>query len=213
MPLLFTKNENDSLRYSIWHNTEGDDFFLDRLDLSNVELDELSQLRSRKKSEWLCSRYLLTIAADHEIRGACLKDEFGKPYIEGADEFISISHTFNYTAVIISKYVCGIDIQVVVPKIIAIGPRFISENEIKFIPENNKLYYFHVIWGAKEAMYKCHGKKELDFRRHLIVSPFDFDPLGFTFEGMLLKDGLIKLYTLYAELTDNIVTIHAIENK
>lgn len=45
------------------------------------------------------------------------------------------------------------------PKIIAIGPRFINENELKYIPQNNKLYYFHVIWGAKEAMYKCHGKR------------------------------------------------------
>ncbi len=135
MPLILTKNENGLFRYGIWHHIEADEFFLQRLKLSNAEEAEVQNLKARKKSEWLCSRYLLTIVADHEIRGACLKDEYGKPYIEGSDENISISHTFDYTAVIISKKLCGIDIQVVVPKIIAIGPRFINENELKYIPK------------------------------------------------------------------------------
>ncbi|MFZ1457975.1 MAG: 4'-phosphopantetheinyl transferase superfamily protein [Saprospiraceae bacterium] len=212
MPLILIKNENGLFRYGIWHHIEADDFFLERLNLSRAEEAELQNLKARKKSEWLCSRYLLTIVADHVMRGACLKDEYGKPYIEGSDENISISHTFDYTAVIISKKVCGIDIQVVVPKIIAIGPRFINENELKYIPQNNKLYYFHVIWGAKEAMYKCHGKKELDFKKHLEVSPFDFSQNCFRFEGRLHKDDCIVKYSLYAELNEKIMTVYAIEN-
>lgn len=213
MPLLYIKNEKSAYKFGIWHNLEGDDFFLDKLDLIKEEMEEVASLRSRKKSEWLCSRYLLALVADHEIRGACLKDRFGKPYISGSSEYISISHTFDYTAVIISEFVCGIDIQVVVPKILAIGSKFINESELKYIPEDNKLHYFHVIWGAKEAMYKCHGKKELDFKKQMEIKPFQFSEYNTSFAGILTKNEIIKTYDLKAELKNNIMIVYAIENQ
>lgn len=211
MPLIYINHQNDTFRYGIWQNTETDDFFLKKLKLAEAETNELSSLKARKKSEWLCSRYLLMQVADHDIRGACLKDQYGKPYIEGSKDKISISHTFDYTGAIIGQRNCGIDIQVIVPKIIAIAPRFINEKEQNFISENNKLHYFHVIWGAKEAMYKCHGKKELDFRKHIQVNEFEFCSSGMEFFGEIRKDNFNKNYMLHAQLFNDIMIVYANE--
>ena len=211
MPLLHNYTNTLNLRYGIWHNTEGDDFFEKKLELFVEEKQEVSILKGRKKSEWLCSRYLLELVADHKLRSACIKDKYGKPYLKDGSEFISISHTFDYTGVIVSQYVCGIDIQVIVPKIIVIAPRFISVEEFKNIPENNNLPYIHVNWGAKEAMYKCYGKKELDFRKNIFVEPFTFDPEGFVFYGQIRKGTFIKKYSLYARQIENMILVYAIE--
>ncbi len=209
---LHTLIADTDLRYGVWHNEEGDRFFLDNLSLYEQEHQEVSKLKTRKKSEWLCSRFLLDKVTGHRINGACLKDTFGKPYIDGSRDFISISHTFDFTAVIVSHKVCGIDLQVMVSKIIYIGPRFISKLEMSFIPENNKLPYYHVIWGAKEAMYKCFGKKELDFKAHLMVDEFSYEKNGFCFSGSLKKGELFKKYRLYCKQIDQMILVYAIED-
>ncbi|MBK8518470.1 MAG: hypothetical protein IPL55_19945 [Saprospiraceae bacterium] len=212
MPLICKLTGLDTVRLGVWQNVEGDQYFFDHLDLYIPEREEVDHLKTRKKSEWLCSRYLLYQVAGHGLRGACLKDQYGKPFIHGSDEFISISHTFNYTAVIVSRKVCGIDLQVIVPKIIPIGVRFINSIELSFIPDDNKLSYYHVIWGAKEAMYKCYGKRELDFRTHIRVGNFIFDKDGFEFEGEVKKGDYQKNYKIYGRQIDQMILVYALEN-
>ena len=210
MPLQ-TMFSDEDLRYGVWHNKEGDSFFQNNLKLYEQEHQEISDFRSKKKSEWLCSRFLLDLLADHRLSGACLKDTFGKPFIDGSNDHISISHTFDFTAAIVSHKVCGIDLQVIVPKILYLGPRFISKSELSIIPEGNNLLYYHVIWGAKEAMYKCYGKKELDFKSHLQTDKFYFQQDGFYFNGTIIKGDFKRKYTLYCKQIDQMILVYALE--
>ncbi len=210
MPEVQIITDND-VRYGVWQNVESDDFFLNNLKLYNLEQQEVAALKARKKSEWLCSRYLLDQVTDHRLSGACLKDTFGKPYIDGSQDFISISHTFDFTAVIVSRKVCGIDLQVMVPKILTIGPRYISDREMTFIPENNKLHYYHVIWGAKEAMYKCYGTKELDFKNQLVIHDFYYFHDGFYFNGEIIKGSFKTKYKLFCKQIDQMILVYATE--
>ena len=53
-------------------------------------------------------------------------DEFGAPHIKGNK--ISISHSSEITAIIVSPYEVGVDIQKISPKTLAISTKFISEN-------------------------------------------------------------------------------------
>ena len=211
MPLIFHTDIQPQGQYGIWQTKESDEFFLSELDLYPEEIIELQELKSRKKSEWLSSRYLLHHLSGRILRGACLKDKFGKPYLAGSDHFISMSHTLDFTAVIAALNPVGIDIQYMVEKIQRISNKFVGDDEFLFIPEVDRNLYFHAIWGAKESMYKAYGKKELDFKNHMTVSPFVFDPDGFYFDGEIKKNDFIRKYRLFCSQTANIILVYASE--
>lgn len=212
MPLIQKSEILPQGIFGIWQNQESDDFFLSGLQLYPSEIAEMVPLKSRKKTEWLSSRYVLHLLSERKFRGACLKDKYGKPYLDGSDHFISISHTLDYTAVIASRLSVGIDIQVVLEKIGRISHKFIRDDEFKFIPEIDKILYLHTIWGAKESMYKAYGKKELDFKHHMKVNAFIFNHNGFYFEGEIKKNNFFKKYRLFCSQSDNIVLVYAVEN-
>ena len=211
MPLIYHSNILPQGQYAIWQTMESDDFFLSELELYTQEIKEFQTLKSKKKSEWLSSRHLLHQLSGRNLRGACLKDQYGKPYLEGSDHFISISHTLDFAAVIASLNPVGIDIQYIVEKIQRISTKFVREDEFQYIPETDRILYFHTIWGAKEAMYKAYGKKELDFKNHMIVSPFVFNSNGFYFEGEIKKNNFFRKYRLFCNLTANIILVYATE--
>ena len=61
--------------------------------LSPDEIAIIRELSPRKRSEWLASRDLLFQIAALPERAKCLYDDFGKPYLEGIDKHISVSHS------------------------------------------------------------------------------------------------------------------------
>lgn len=195
---------------AIWHVTESDSFFLENLSLYEEEILEISTLGKRKKSEWLSSRYLLHLLSERQTRGACKKDEYGKPYLDGSNYNISISHTEDYVAVIASPYSVGIDIQTITPKIEKIAPKFINDTEASSIPKSKNLWYCHTIWSAKEAMYKAYGKKEVNFKHDMIILPFEFKPEGFFFEGYFTKKNHLQKYQLYCEKIENLIFVYGL---
>ena len=170
MPLFLKLNTEQEGVAGIWQTEEDDSYFLDRLQLYPEELEELKTLRSRKKTEWLSSRYLLHLLSERHIRGACLKDAYGKPYLQDSDYHISISHSGKFTAVIASPHIVGIDIQIIVAKIERIANKFVTDTEFNSVHNQYHIESLHAIWGAKEAMYKAYGKKALDFKKHLKVT-------------------------------------------
>lgn len=211
MSLIYQSDLHNNGIYGIWHVEEDDSFFMSKMSLFPIEELELSLLKSRKRTEWLTSRYLLHILSKREIRGACLKDEYGKPYLEHSENYISISHSGEFTAVIGAAKPVGIDVQVFVPKIARIVSKFINEEEWKYIPTDNSLFYFHAIWGAKESIYKAYGKRGLDFKKHMMIDTFEFDADGFFFQGTLNKDEILRKYTLFCRQIENLILVYGVE--
>lgn len=211
MGLIFKENLLETGVLGVWESTEPDIFFEERIDFYPEELEELTLLKARKRSEWLSSRYLLHVLSERNTRGACVKDQYGKPYLKDSPYHISISHTHNFTAVIGSSVSCGIDIQHWVEKISRIAKRFISEAEFEYIDMSNALSYYHALWGAKEAMYKSYGIRSLDFRADMRILPFIYRPEGFFFEGMIQKGSFNKNYTLFCRQIDQLVLVYALQ--
>jgi phosphopantetheinyl transferase len=101
------------------------------------------------------------------------KDENGKPFIKNNRSHISLSHSGHFAAAMLNTAEpIGIDIQEVREKIIKIAPKFISEKEYSYLKAERKIEAIHVIWGAKEAMFKKHGIGEVLFKEHIVVHPF-----------------------------------------
>jgi 4'-phosphopantetheinyl transferase len=102
-------------------------------------------------------------------------DEHGKPHLN-AGRYISISHSFTFTAIIFSHdKAVGIDVEKQREKILKIAHKFTPFEEYKTIANVDALISkLTIVWGAKESLYKIYGKKKLLFLHHIYVADFKF---------------------------------------
>ncbi|MHB0755458.1 4'-phosphopantetheinyl transferase family protein [Polaribacter sp. M15] len=102
-------------------------------------------------------------------------DEFGKPHLDKG-RYISITHSFNFTAIIYStEKEVGIDIEKQRDKILKMAHKFTPIEEYKTIANADALISkLTIVWGAKESLYKIYGKKKLLFLRDIYVADFKF---------------------------------------
>lgn len=147
-----------------------------------------------KRLQHLAGRYVLkSLFEDFPLDEIALADTH-KPFLPGEQYHFSISHCGNFAAAIASTQKrVGIDIELETPRIKSIVPRFLGPDEIRFLSGWEHLTQFHlqmttVLWSAKEAIYKWHGSRQMDFKKHMylngpvvyhsnekIVLPFLFD--------------------------------------
>ena len=213
MPLYLKKKWQSGHQWAIWEITEDEPFFLDHLSLHEQEAAELARIKGRRRLEWLASRYLVHLMvadAPEWDRTPLLKDEFGKPHLDGSDLHVSFSHSHRFVAVILGKMTVGIDIQKFVPKITAIAHKFMRMEEAATLTNDTRLEHLHFYWGAKEALYKCYGRKQLDFRKHIHVQPFVYQETGKT-TGIVSKDAFHQTYDLFFEKIDGYFLVYAVE--
>ncbi len=212
MPLVFKKNYTAQTLVGVWKIEETEFFFLNALLLSNEEQLEMALLAPRKRLEWLATRYLLHVLLEKTERAISAKDEFGKPYLKNYPSlFISLSHSQDRVAVVISTQCVGIDIQYFTPKIERIAPKFMRQEELQSLVPSSQITHLLTYWGAKEALYKAYGKKELDFKKHILVEPFAFDlAIGKT-KGVVAKPPFYETYTIEYELVEAFVMVVTIQ--
>ncbi len=122
-----------------------------------------------RRREYLAARLLLHRMSGRRQRGELIKDADGKPHLADSHFFVSISHTVGYSAALAHPRSCGIDVQRIVPRITRIAPRFLGTEESRQLSPEHQLVQLHLIWSAKEALYKAYGRRQLDFREHLRI--------------------------------------------
>lgn len=201
MPLWKEWNLPDGTQLGIWKIEESEAFFRERLTLVEVEEKELAPLRGRRRLEWLASRYLVHDLLSDEPewdRIPLRKDDCGKPHLFGSPLHLSFSHTHEWVAVVISEVPVGIDIQVFVEKIGRLKKRFVRPVEGESLRSETELKHLHFYWGAKEALYKAYGRRELDWLDHLLVEPFDYQEYA-TSTGQVCKGDICQNYHLNFE--------------
>lgn len=93
-----------------------------------------------------------------------LKNEHGKPYIEGNPVYFNLSHSNNLgLAAFCGQFGIGVDIEYIRPEYsgLKIARRFFSEaeiNELIALPEHQQTAGFFNCWSRKEAYIKARGK-------------------------------------------------------
>jgi len=99
-------------------------------------------------------------------------DTYGKPHLKDGKQ-ISISHSFIFSAVIVSDVAIGIDIEKQRDKIRVIANKFV-DYEFQYLNKNTNGYVkdLTVIWCAKESLYKLFETPGLSFKQHTLVIPF-----------------------------------------
>jgi phosphopantetheinyl transferase len=210
VPLIERNKIGPQITYGIWKIEEPASYFEVRLDLSRNELDQISTLKGRRKLEWLASRWVVHMIADHNQRIELKKDLHGRPFMAGFHHHISISHTNGYTTAILADKPAGIDIQVRVEKIYRIDHKFLSEEELANINPLRRLEFLHVYWGAKECLYKAYGRRQLDFKRDLVIQPFNLEQ-RFT-KGLIKKESPSMTFDIYFECRKDYVFVYSIQS-
>ena len=208
LPLHIKKDLPNNVYLGIWKIEEQDDYFASRLELSDAEIQQLTPLKARRRTEWLATRWLVHILSGRSSRGSLIKDEHGKPYLDDSKFQISISHTKGYAAAIAADRLVGIDIQVRVLKISRIAPKFMSELELRNVPAHRYIDYLHIYWGIKESLYKAHGRRALNYRQHLHVHPFNIELQMTSAE---IKKGNAEQYGVHFALCSDYVLTYVIE--
>jgi len=99
-------------------------------------------------------------------------DQNGKPHLTDGN-YISISHSYTFSAIIISDHPVGIDIEKQRPKILKIAHKFSTPLPHPTLSNNlDRIRKLTIVWGAKEAVYKSYAQPGVSFLEHIFVEDF-----------------------------------------
>lgn len=171
MPIVFKKSHN-SYNLLVWESTEDMAELEVKSGLTPKDIDLVHSFKSEnRRREYLSVRTALKELCGSDCPGI-IYDPYGKPSLDNG-EFISISHSGSLIALILSKDKnLGVDIEFLREGIIPISRKFVSESEKSALSADQYVEQLHVIWGAKEVLFKIYGIGEMDFREDMVVQPF-----------------------------------------
>jgi len=204
MPLYKTIQPKDNAQVLIWKITEDLPFF-EAINLTENSLHRVQNMKSvTHKKGFLSVRFLLKELGYNDADLFYTND--GKPHLKDGKR-ISITHSFDFSAIIVSDVVAGIDIEKNRGKIVKIASKFIGKEE-KFLQKENVIEQLTVIWGAKESLYKIHPDGGLLFKKHLPIEPFKLSDKQT--KGWIIKDDFYEVYRIYFEKIEDYTLVYAI---
>jgi len=153
--ILLKKEKNQSL--GVWEISES----INELKAltKGVKFDQIKS--QKRKLEILAVRALLkemcgNVKLDHNKYGAPILDNNKK---------ISISHSKQLVAIIVSESKSAIDIEIISKRILKIKDKFISSYE----NINESQESLTIAWSTKECIYKWHQKGNLNFKDDISI--------------------------------------------
>lgn len=173
MPLHQTIQHDPKTQILVWKITESLIDLFDSVNVTDQSLFRIGNMKSEShKRGFLAVRMLLQHAGytDYDL----YYDAFGKPHLRDGTH-ISISHSHEFSALILSDKTTGLDLELRREKIALIADKFIEPSFVldKTAPDHiNKLT---VNWGVKEAVFKIRNEKGISFKDHITVSPFHME--------------------------------------
>lgn len=195
---VYKKNkiENDAILI-VWKIEEDYNSLRSNMFLSNDSEKKIALFSSvKRRIEFLVVRKLLQEANYKDIDLSYNSD--GAPLLKNSN--ITISHTSNYVAVIISNKRVGVDIEKNRKQLFRISHKFLNKNEKKTF-DTNSLLVLSIIWNTKEAMFKLCEKSGIDFIENLNVTKIDFE--NKIVEGEMIFNGVLKKVSGSLDIFDN----------
>lgn len=207
MPIHKTLTVNDTSKVLIWKIEESFEDLSKDIELTKSSSERVNNMKSDlHRRGFLSVRQLLKEVGytDADL----VYDEYGKPHLKDGN-FISITHSFTFSGIIISsKKPVGIDIEKQRDKIVKIAHKFTPIEEYKSIANHDALVSkLTIVWGAKESLYKIYGKKKLLFLENIYIEDFSFDTNQTT--GKILYEGVTDEYQINFLETEGFTCVYA----
>ncbi|GAA3633743.1 4'-phosphopantetheinyl transferase family protein [Flavivirga jejuensis] len=171
MPLYKNISPNLQTNVKIWKIDESYDDLIKSVCLKPKSLERVLDMKSEMHQRgFLSVRCLLSEFGYQD--SDLFYDENGKPHLKDGKQ-ISITHSFNFSAVIISDLIVGIDVEKQRDKITIIAHKFIGyEHDYLNEDDENYIKKLTAIWCVKESLYKLFATPGLSFKKHCLVIPF-----------------------------------------
>lgn len=171
MPLYKTITVNPATKVLIWKIEESFETLSEDIILNDRSQKRVSGMRSKLHQRgFLSIRHLLAAEGytDHDL----YYDENGKPHLKDG-KHISITHSFTFSAIIISTIEVGIDVEKKREKILRIAHKFTTiEDYQKLLHKEVMIRKLTIVWCAKESLYKSFNRVGLTFLNHIYVEDF-----------------------------------------
>nr|WP_319512215.1 4'-phosphopantetheinyl transferase superfamily protein [uncultured Draconibacterium sp.] len=196
----------------LWELSETADDLLKVCQLNPTDTARLAGFTAEKRrKEFMASRLLLQKLLPQYpeiIYDKCN----GKPSLKATDLNISITHSDNLVAIILSHKKIGIDIEQQNRNIDRVVPRFANSAEIDFIEKSKNPQLVKILlWSAKEAIYKCCGIQGIQFNEQINIGLFDYQSQHH-FSGSLNHNLQIFHYKLFFRLIKNNILVYCVQD-
>ncbi len=212
MPLFKIINHNDSTKIFVWKITESFNELKNDVKLTPKSSSRLSGMKSEMHQRgFLSVRKLLETSgySDFDLT----YDQFGKPHLNDGMH-ISISHSFEFSSIIISDQTVGIDIEMQREKIILIAEKFVNENELHLLKKLNTIDYVKKLtikWGAKEAIFKIRNEEGISFKNNIWVKTFELSSQKTT--AILNIENQKHHFDVFFDEVENFTLVYAFEKQ
>lgn len=172
MPIYKTITIGNNSRLLLWKIEEDLEQLHKGLELTSLSVERLDNMKSLvHKKGYLAVRQLLKdfgyVDADLVYKNS------GRPLLNNG-KHITISHSHNFAAILISDVNMGVDIEKQKDKILNIANKFTPIHEYRTLANDDAVIRkLTLVWAAKEAIYKSFSIKGVSFLNHIDVHDFD----------------------------------------
>ncbi len=194
----------------IWELTEPPSSLLSAFNFSETERIEFGKIKfEKRKTEYLATRLLLECLLNEKTEIVYLSS--GKPTLKNNPLNISISHSANLVAILISAHKIGIDVEIENRPIDKVVHRFLSQTEMLDVQNSmNEQKTKIIYWGAKESIFKTTDFNGVKFDRQISISPFNLEPEG-CFSGKLTMEEVEESYKIWYFSYQNNSIVYCVE--
>jgi 4'-phosphopantetheinyl transferase len=208
MAEMLRKQIDEHTLYAIWQISESVEELWSAIILrEEEEVLYRSFVAESRKKQWLAYRLLVSDLLRPD-NFPIEYNEGGKPFLAGSDFHISVTHTEDLAAVIISRNaMVGIDMEKIRPRVAKVKDRFLNPAELASINKDRELEQLTLAWCAKEALYKLYGDRNLDFRENILVEiP---SRAGSFFKARIRRGGKENKYRLFSEKIGDFILVYS----
>ena len=205
MALIVNEKVAFTTTLGIWKKEEELSILETVFPLKEMEQNQYLKIsNTERKKEWLTVRILLTELLQKRVEIDYTKHN--KPFLVNSNLNISISHSRDFVAVIISNsYFPGVDIERISERVSKIKHKFLNSQELNWCNGIKKLT---ICWSAKESVFKIF-EKELDFH-DMVISKFEYDADKGHFTIKVIKQGYEKNYPVHYRVIENNILTYCI---
>jgi phosphopantetheinyl transferase len=179
MPLYKVVLLSKTAKLYLWKITEDLSELRSQIRLKNSSIARLESMKSESHQKgFLAVRMLLQHNEYDDFD--LYYDAFGKPHIKPQGCFvkdveISISHSNDFSAIVISQEKVGLDLEQIKDKTLRIAPRFMDVSHLENLSKEEKIKKATVIWGIKESIFKIKNEQGISFPNHIFEDDFSLE--------------------------------------
>jgi 4'-phosphopantetheinyl transferase len=187
MPVILKIEHEDGQRTAVWEIKEEENSLVKIASMKEDDFNTFSRITNPgRRMEWLAVRVLLK--EFYPYAPIINYRENGKPFLVNNSGKISISHSGKMVGIALnSSNNPGIDIEIIHPRIVKISSRFLNDTEKAYLGSQPTIEQLHIIWGAKEVLFKVYEHGGISFKDNFKIKPFTLSQKG-------KLDGIIDIH-------------------